>query len=80
MGLTQVHNLVRDIDRKIDANRKHIATGDLAARRARECALFRQRGEAQLIRGRLQQEAASRAVRVARAKKCPTCHGSGYAK
>ena len=81
------------IDRQIDANRRELKARETFDRfssegwqaawdkhpdlHARECDLFRQRGEAQIEQARIEAERVVRTPRRPREKKCPTCRGSG---
>lgn len=72
---------IAQIDKAInDLRRKHRGDQDF---RARETALFRERGFAQLDRDMREHQRAMAAARWAhspRRKECPACGGSGYAR
>lgn len=100
MQTASPRKIIASIDEQINANRAELLArctrkpgtwqtwGYAWARHPdlhqREQDLFRQRGEAQVERDRLDSKAAIRAERSAarqyRQKKCPTCRGSGFAR
>ena len=75
-SLTDVRCAIREIDKLIDRNR---ALGP-PDKHERECALFRERGELQLTRNRLEFALSQARPLFKRQKKCPHCRGSGYAR